>query len=67
MQANQRWRALLSTFWFLLVAVAYYAPLLGLPLPMGAFTALYGLVLLTSSTVLALLLVAQKGNKKRVE
>ncbi|WP_395144121.1 hypothetical protein [Armatimonas sp.] len=60
-------RELVSVLWFVLVSFVFFAPPLGIVVPVGALTALYGLVVLISSTVLLLSLIAQKGKKKRVE
>lgn len=66
-QGGKSWRELVSILWFVLVAVAFFGPVLGGALPMGILTALYALVVLLCGVVLALSLSGQKGIKKRVE
>jgi hypothetical protein len=61
------WRTGLSVLWFALTAFAFFGSLVGVSVPMGALTASYGLILLTSCATLALALVGQKGKKKHVE
>jgi uncharacterized membrane protein len=58
---------IVSALWLVVTGIAFFAPLLGIALPMGALTALYGALLLVSGATLALSLVSQKGKNKRVE
>lgn len=66
-KTKQTGRELVSVLWFVLVIFVFFAPPLGIVVPIGVLTALYGLVVFISSTVLLLSLIAQKGKKKRVE
>lgn len=60
-------KELVCTVWFGLVAVAFLAPVLRLPLPSGALSALYALMLIGSALALVLPLARRKGKDSRVE
>jgi hypothetical protein len=61
------WKDILGALWFGLVGLTFFAFQWGVALPMGALTAIYSLLLLSSAVSLALSLVGQKGTQNRVE
>jgi hypothetical protein len=57
----------LSALWFGTVGLAFFAPALGVALPMNIFAVLYSVVLLASVIVLVLSLLSQKGKNNHAE
>jgi hypothetical protein len=67
MQPREMVRELVCVGWFVLVALAFFAPLSGRSVPMGVLTALYGGILMSGAVALVLPWAHQKGKNDRVE
>lgn len=67
MTREQRVKEGACACWFVVVALAFFAPALQLSLPMGALTALYSILLVGGTIALVLPIARQKGKNNRVE
>ena len=67
MQSGGVGKEALSALWFGTVGFAFFAPALGMALPMNVFTVLYSVVLLVSVVILTLSLLGQKGKNNHAE
>ena len=67
MQSGGVGKEALSVLWFGVVGLAFFAPSLGMALPMNVFTVLYSVILLVSAVMLAITLLGQKGKNNHAE
>lgn len=67
MQSGGVGKEALCALWFGVVGFTFFAPALGMALPMSVFTVLYSVVLLVSVVMLVVSLLGQKGKNNHAE
>ena len=67
MQSGGVGKEALCAIWFGVVGLTFFAPALGMALPLNVFTVLYCVVLLVSVVMLVLSLLGQKGKNNHAE